>query len=151
MAVQLWIDLHVLDNLFKKYKSNREQYSNFYEKEFLKYRHKPLNLLQVGVENSIPAWHKLLLRCNIYCIDEFDKREPNKYKYLNQERVFWSRCDTASEKSIKEVMKDVWNKPRFDIVIDNVNNFAISRQKYLIKYCIGQYYIEDGDEVRIVK
>ena len=96
-------------------------------------------------------WHKFLQRCNIYCIDEFDKREPNKYKYLNEKRVFWSRCDTSSEKSIKEVMKNIWNNPRFDIVIDNVNNFAITRQKYLDRYCIGQYYIEDGDEVRIVK
>ena len=48
-------------------------------------------------------------------------------------------------------MKNIWNNPRFDIVIDNVNNFAITRQKYLDRYCIGQYYIEDGDEVRIVK
>ena len=111
----------MLDNLFKKYKSNREKYSNFYEKEFLKYRHKPLNLLQVGVENSIPAWHKLLLRCNIYCIDEFDKREPNKYKYLNQERVFWSRCDTSSEKSIKEVMKEKMEEIEMRLALKSAN------------------------------
>lgn len=137
--------------LFKRYKSNREKYSYFYEKEFLQYRHKPLNLLQVGIENSIPVWHRFLQRCNIYCIDEFDKKEPTKYDYLNLDRVFWCRCDTNNEKNIKEVMKNVWKKPRFDIIIDNTNNFGITRQKYLNRYCIGKYYIEDGDDVRIVK
>ena len=141
----------MLDVLFKRYKSNREQYSNFYEKEFFDYRHKALNLLQVGVENSIPAWLKFLQRCNVYCIDEFDKRQPDKYNYLNEKRVYWSRCDTSSEKSIKDIMKNVLNNPRFDIIIDNVNNFAITRQKNLDRYCIGKYYIEDGDDVRIVK
>ena len=95
----------MLDVLFKRYKSNREQYSNFYEKEFFDYRHKALNLLQVGVENSIPAWLKFLQRCNVYCIDEFDKRQPDKYNYLNEKRVYWSRCDTSNEKSIKQIMK----------------------------------------------
>jgi len=151
MAVQLWIDLLVLDVLFKRYKSNREQYSNFYEKELFQYRHKPINLLQVGVENSIPVWHKFLQRSNIYCIDEFDRREPNKYDYLKEKRIFWSRCDTSSEKSIKEIMKNVWNKPRFDVIIDSVNNFGNTRHQYLSRYCIGKYYIEDGDDVRIMK
>lgn len=151
MVVQLWIDLFVLDILFKRYKSDREQYSNFYEKELFQYRHKPINLLQVGVENSIPVWHKFLQRSNIYCIDEFDRNEPNKYDYLKEKRIFWSRCDTNNEKSIKEIMKNVWNKPRFDVIIDSVNNFANSRYEYLRRYCIGKYYIEDGDEVRITK
>ena len=151
MVALLWIDLFVLDILFKRYKSDREQYSNFYEKELFQYRHKPINLLQVGVENSIPVWHKFLERSNIYCIDEFDKTEPNKYDYLKEKRVFWSRCDTNNEKSIKEIMKNVWNKPRFNVIIDSVNNFANSRYEYLTRYCIGKYYIEDGDEVRIVK
>ena len=151
MAVQLWIDLHVLDVLFKRYKSNREKYSNFYEKELFEYRHKPINLLQVGVESSIPVWHRFLQRSNVYCIDEFDRREPNKYDYLKEKRIFWSRCDTSNEKSIKEIMKNVWNKPRFDVIIDSVNNFALSRHNYLARYCIGKYYIEDGDDVRIMK
>ena len=151
MVAPLWIDLFVLDILFKRYKSDREQYSNFYEKELFQYRHKPINLLQVGVENSIPVWHKFLQRSNIYCIDEFDINEPNKYDYLKEKRVFWSRCDTNNEKSIKEIMKNVWNKPRFDVIIDSVNNFANSRYEYLRRYCIGKYYIEDGDEVRITK
>jgi len=151
MVAQLWIDLLVLDILFKRYKSNREKYHNFYEKELFQYRHKPISLLQVGIESSIPVWQKYLQRCNVYCIDEFDRSEPNRYKYLNEKRVFWSRCDTSNEKSIKNIMNNIWNKPRFDIIIDNINNFAMSRQKYLNRYCIGKYYIEDGDDVRIMK
>ena len=141
----------MLDVLFKRYKSEREIYSLFYEKELFEYRHKASNLLQVGVGNSIPVWIRFLQRCNVYCIDEFDKKEPNKYNYLNEKRVFWSRCDTNDEKSIKQVMKNVWKNPRFDIIIDNVNNFATTRQKYLNRYCIGKYYIEDGEDVRKIK
>ncbi len=48
-------------------------------------------------------------------------------------------------------MKNVWNKPRFDIIIDNTNNFAYSRKTFLKRFSIGKYYIEDGDEVRIIK
>ncbi len=141
----------MLDILFKRYKSNREQHSLFYEKELFEYRHKPINLLQVGIESSIPVWHRFLERSNIYCIDEFDRSQPNKYDYLKEKRIFWSRCDTSSEKSIRDIMENIWNNPRFDIIIDNVNNFAITRQKNLNRYCIGKYYIEDGDNVRIVK
>ena len=137
--------------LFKRYKSDREKYSYFYEKELLQYRYKPMNLLQVGIENSIPVWHRFLQKCNIYCIDEFNQKEPTKYDYLNLDRVFWSRCDINDEKSIKEIMKNVWKKPRFDIIIDNTNNFGITRQKYLNRYCIGKYYIEDDNDVRIMK
>ena len=39
-------------------------------------------------------------------------------------------------------MKEVWNKPRFDIIIDNTNNF-----ENLKRYCIGKYYAEKKDEV----
>lgn len=140
---------HMLNTLLKRYKSRREIYADFYEKELLQYRHKPINLLQVGVENSIPALHKFLLRANIYCIDKFDRVEPKRFKFLENTRVFWSRCDIDDEYKIKQMMTEIWNKPRFDIIIDNSSNFANTRFNFLKKYCIGNYYIEEGDEVRI--
>ena len=94
----------MLDTLLKRYKSRREIYADFYEKELLQYRHKPINLLQVGVENSIPALHKFLLRANIYCIDKFDRVEPKKFKFLENTRIFWSRCDIDDE-YIDELLK----------------------------------------------
>lgn len=151
MAALHWRNLFVLNTLFQRYKSNRQKYSSFYEKELFKNRHKPLNLLQVGVESSIPVWNKFLDRSNIYCIDKFDKREPNKYYYLNEKRIYWSRCNIDDQKSINDIMKNVWNKPRFDIIIDNVNNFALTRYEYLRRYCIGKYYVEDGNDIRIMK
>lgn len=141
----------MLDTLFQRYKSNRQKYAQFYQSELFDIRLKPLNVLQVGVESSIPVWQKFLQKSNIYCIDEFDKKEPQKHDYLKLPRVFWSRCDTADEKNINDVMKNVWNKPRFDIIIDNTNNFAYSRKTFLKRFSIGKYYIEDGDEVRIIK
>ena len=151
MEVLHWKSFLMLDTLFQRYKSNRQIYAPFYQSELFDIRLKPMNLLQVGVENSIPVWHKFLQRSNIYCIDEFDKREPKKYNYLNLPRVFWSRCDTSNEKNVNDIMKNVWNKPRFDIIIDNTNNFAYSRQSFLKRFSIGKYYIEDSDEVKIVK
>jgi len=151
MVVLHWKSFLMLDTLFKRYKSNRQNYSLFYEEQLFQYRNKPINILQVGVENSIPAFHRFLQRSNIYCIDEFDKQQPDKYQYLNDKRIFWSRCDTSNQKSINAIMKDVWNKPRFDVVIDNVNNFAHTRHEYLKRYCIGKYYIEDNDEVKVIK
>ena len=144
-------DLLVLNVLFKRYKSNREIYSSFYEKELFEYRHVPLNLLQVCTENSVAVWHKYLQRANIYLIDPFDKVEPKKLPYLNQDRTFWSRCDIDDENKIKSTMKEIWNNPRFDIIIDNSNNFGNTRYNYLKRYSIGKYYIEEGDEVRIKK
>lgn len=141
----------MLDILMQRYKSNRQKHSLFYEKELFQYRHKPLNVLQVGVENSIAVWHKFLERSNIYCVDEFDKKQPDKYNYLEEKRIFWSRCDTLNQKNINDVMINVWNKPRFDIIIDNYDNFAYSRKDYLRRYCIGKYYIEDETEVKVIK
>ena len=40
------------------------------------------------------------------------------------------------------VMKNYWNNPRFDIIIDNTNQYNNFR-----KYCIGNYYIEKNDSV----
>ena len=142
-------DLHVLKVLLSKYKSNREQYAAFYEKELFDYRHRPLNLLQVCVENSVPVWHKYLQRANIYVIDNFDKQEPDKFSFLNQDRTFWTRCDIDNEDKIKSTMKEIWKNPRFDIIIDSSNNFGNTRYNYLKRYSIGKYYIEEGDEVRI--
>ena len=141
----------MLDVLFQRYKSNRQKYSLFYEKELFQYRHKPLNILQVGVENSIPVWHRFLERSNIYCIDEFDKKQPDKYNYLKEKRIFWSRCNTTNQKDINNVMIKIWNRPRFDIIIDSVDNSAYSRKDYLRRYCIGKYYIEDETEVKVIK
>ena len=141
----------MIDTLFQRYKSYRQKYSSFYENELFDFRHTPINILQVGVENSIPVWHKYLQRSTIYCIDEFDRMEPKKFYYFDNDRTYWARCDTDDESKIKEVMKEVWNNPRFDVIIDSSNNFGFSRHKLLKKYCIGKYYIEDGDDVRIMK
>ena len=149
MAVLLWKSFLMLDILFQRYKSERRKYASFYQNEFSHLRIKPLNLLQVGVDSSIAVWRKFLQNSNIYCIDEFKIKEPKIYYYLDEKRVFWSRCDTREEKAINEVMKNVWNNPRFDIIIDSTNNFAYIRHPFLKRFSTGKYYIEDGDDVMI--
>ena len=73
----------MLHNLLTKFKSNRINFANYYEKEFYSKRFLPMCLLQVGVDNTIPVWKKYLQRCNIYCIDSFDNKEPKSYGFLN--------------------------------------------------------------------
>ena len=126
----------------QKHKSPRLKFANYYENKLYVKRFQPMAMLQVGIENTIPVWNKYLERCNIYCIDTFKKEEPRSFKFLNEKKVFWSRCNVKEYKELEHVMKDIWNNPRFDFIIDNTNSY-----KSLRKYCIGDYYSEVKDEV----
>tara|TARA_B100000214_G_scaffold292742_1_gene222463 strand:- start:876 stop:1274 length:399 start_codon:yes stop_codon:yes gene_type:complete len=126
----------------QKYKSPRLKFANYYENKLYVKRFQPMAMLQVGIENTIPVWNKYLERCNIYCIDTFDDKEPRSFKFLNEKKVFWSRCNVKEHKELEHVMKNVWNNPRFNFIIDNTNSY-----KSLRKYCIGDYYSEVKDEV----
>jgi hypothetical protein len=126
----------------QKYKSPRLKFANYYENKLYVKRFQPMAMLQVGIENTIPVWNKYLERCNIYCLDTFDDKEPRSFKFLNEKKVFWSRCNVKEHKELEHVMKNVWNNPRFNFIIDNTNSY-----KSLRKYCIGDYYSEVKDEV----
>ena len=126
----------------QKYKSPRLKFANYYENKLYVKRFQPMAMLQVGIENTIPVWNKYLERCNIYCVDTFDDKEPRSFKFLNEKKIFWSRCNVKEHKELEHVMKNVWNNPRFNFIIDNTNNY-----KRLRKYCIGDYYSEVKDEV----
>ena len=62
--------------------------------------------------------------------------------YLEEKRIYWSRCDVNNNKQLEDVMKNVWNNPRFNIIIDNTNNYESLR-----KYGIGKYYKEANNEI----
>ena len=126
----------------QKYKSPRLKFANYYENKLYVKRFQPMAMLQVGIENTIPVWNKYLERCNIYCIDIFDDKEPRSFKFLNEKKIFWSRCNVKEHKELEHVMKNVWNNPRFNFIIDNTNSY-----KSLRKYCVGDYYSEVKDEV----
>ena len=126
----------------QKYKSPRLKFANYYENKLYVKRFQPMAMLQVGIENTIPVWNKYLERCNIYCIDIFNDKEPRSFKFLNEKKIFWSRCNVKEHKELEHVMKNVWNNPRFNFIIDNTNSY-----KSLRKYCIGDYYSEVKDEV----
>tara|TARA_Y100001937_G_scaffold48848_1_gene68089 strand:+ start:4948 stop:5346 length:399 start_codon:yes stop_codon:yes gene_type:complete len=126
----------------QKHKSSRLKFANYYENKLYVKRFQPMAMLQVGVDYTIPVWNKYLERCNIYCIDTFNNKEPRSFKFLNEKKVFWSRCNVKENKELENVMKNIWNNPRFDFIIDNTNSY-----KSLRKYCIGDYYSEVKDEV----
>ena len=99
-------------------------------------------ILQVGVEPSLQVWQRYFAKSLIYCIDTFNNIDPKDISYLDENRIYWSRCDVNDTKQLENVMKNIWNNPRFNIIIDNTNNYESLR-----KYGIGKYYKEVGNEI----
>ena len=132
----------MLDVLFERYKSKRKKHFLFYENEFYEIKNKPLQILQVNIEPSLLVWHKYFERSHIFCLDEFKFHQPEHFRFLFVLRIHWLRCNVYDKKNIDNVMKNYWNNPRFDIIIDNTNQYNNFR-----KYCIGNYYIEKNDNV----
>ena len=110
-----------------RYKSTRKQHHVFYEKELWNNRIKAVNLLQVGVDNTLEVWLKYLKYANVYCIDSFENKQPADFKFLlSEHRIYWARCNVHDKKHVEKVMNELWKKPRFDVIIDNTNNFERS-------------------------
>ena len=132
----------MLDVLFERYKSKRKKHFLFYETEFYEIKNKPLQILQINMEPSLLVWHKYFERSHIFCLDEFKFHQPEHFRFLDKKRIHWLRCNVYDKKNIDDIMKNTWNNPRFDIIIDNTNQYDNFR-----KYCIGKYYIEKNDKV----
>ena len=132
----------MLQILLKRYKSKRVKYHLQYDRFFFEDRLKPLMILQVGVEPSLQVWQRYFTKSLIYCIDTFKNIDPKDISYLDENRIYWSRCDVNDDKQLENVMKNIWNNPRFNIIIDNTNNYESLR-----KYGIGKYYKEVGNEI----
>ena len=132
----------MLQILLQRYKSKRVKYHLQYDRFFFEDRLKPLIILQVGVEPSLQVWQRYFTKSLIYCIDTFSNIDPKDISYLDENRIYWSRCDVNNNKQLENVMKNIWNNPRFNIIIDNTNNYESLR-----KYGIGKYYKEVGNEI----
>ena len=132
----------MLQILLQRYKSKRVKYHLQYDRFFFEDRLKPLIILQVGVESSLQVWQRYFTKSLIYCIDTFENIDPKDISYLDENRIYWSRCDVNDTKQLENVMKNIWNNPRFNIIIDNTNNYESLR-----KYGIGKYYKELGNEI----
>ena len=132
----------MLQILLQRYKSKRVKFHLQYDRFFFEDRLKPLMILQVGVEPSLQVWQRYFTKSLIYCIDTFNNIDPKDISYLDENRIYWSRCDVNNTKQLENVMKNIWNNPRFNIIIDNTNNYESLR-----KYGIGKYYKEVGNEI----
>ena len=132
----------MLSVLFERYKSKRLKYHLYYDREFFDDRLKPFMILQVGVESSLQVWQRYFSKSQIYCIDSFSNIDPKNISYLSESRINWSRCDVHNKKQVEHIMKNVWNNPRFNIIIDNTNNYETLRH-----YGIDKYYKEVNDEI----
>ena len=114
----------MLQILLKRYKSKRVKYNLQYDRFFFEDRLKPLMILQVGVEPSLQVWQRYFTKSLIYCIDTFMNIDPKDISYLDENRIYWSRCDVNNTKQLENVMKNIWNNPRFNIIIDNTNTVS---------------------------
>ena len=132
----------MLNVLFERYKSKRLKYHLYYDREFFDDRLKPFMILQVGVESSLQVWQRYFSKSQIYCIDSFTNIDPKNISYLNESRINWSRCDVHNKKQVEHIIKNIWNNPRFNIIIDNTNNYETLRH-----YGIDRYYKEVNDEI----
>ena len=132
----------MLSVLFERYKSKRFKYHLYYDREFFDDRLKPFMILQVGVESSLQVWQRYFSKSQIYCIDSFANTDPKNISYLSESRINWSRCDVHNKKQVEHIMKNIWNNPRFNIIIDNTNNYETLRH-----YGIDRYYKEVNDEI----
>ena len=132
----------MLSVLFERYKSKRFKYHLYYDREFFDDRLKPFMILQVGVESSLQVWQRYFSKSQIYCIDSFSNIDPKNISYLSESRINWSRCDVHNKKQVEHIMKNIWNNPRFNIIIDNTNNYETLRH-----YGIDKYYKEVNDEI----
>jgi len=132
----------MLNTLLERYKSKRVKYHFQYERYFYEDRLKPFLILQVGIEASLQVWQKYFQKSLIYCIDTFNNIDPKDISYLEEKRIYWARCNVNDKKQLNDIMKNVWNNPRFNIIIDNTNNYESLRH-----YGIGKYYKEVNDEI----
>ena len=99
----------MLDVLFERYKSKRKKHFLFYENEFYEIKNKPLQILQVNIEPSLLVWHKYFERSHIFCLDEFKFHQPEHFRFLDEKRIHWLRCNVYDKKNIDNVMKNYWN------------------------------------------
>jgi len=132
----------MLNVLLERYKSKRLKYHLYYDREFFDDRLKPFMILQIGVESSLQVWQRYFSKSQIYCIDSFANTDPKNISYLSESRINWSRCDVHNKKQVEHIMKNIWNNPRFNIIIDNTNNYETLRH-----YGIDRYYKEVNDEI----
>lgn len=132
----------MLSTLLERYKSKRLKYHLYYDREFFDDRLKPFMILQIGVESSLQVWQRYFSKSQIYCIDSFTNTDPKNISYLSESRINWSRCNVHDKKQVEHIMKNVWNNPRFNIIIDNTNNYETLRH-----YGIDRYYKEVNDEI----
>ena len=90
----------MLDVLFERYKSKRKKHFLFYENEFYEIKNKPLQILQVNIEPSLLVWHKYFERSHIFCLDEFKFHQPEHFRFLDEKRIHWLRCNVYDKKNI---------------------------------------------------
>ena len=94
------------------------------------------------LENSLCAVYVKIVdgEEGLLCFNHGETLRLSLEKLLKLDKL--GRKFVRDKKQLNHIMKNVWNNPRFDIIIDNTNNYESLRH-----YGIGKYYKEVNDEI----
>lgn len=122
--------------------------SSFYDEHFIKYKDKPINLLEIGVQygGSLLLWNDYFQNGTIYGVDIEDKTDPIINTFPRIKRTIGNAYDDNIASTL----------PEFDIVIDDgphtLNSFEACLRIYLPKVRQGGVLvIEDIPDLEYIK
>jgi len=135
-------------NIFKLNNKSGHGFSRFYEKNFMKFKDKKINILEIGsyAGGSAAAFVKYFPNINIFC---FDINISNfKYKSKN---IHVFGIDINNEKKIIKILESIFLQYNFDgfdfIIDDGSHNLSdiLNGLKFFFKHLKsnGIYIIED--------
>lgn len=138
-----------LKEVFLKHKCTKGilSYDEIYDADFKKLRNKPINILEIGVDQgrSIAVWLDYFPNAKIYAIDIFVRKHESHIESLQDNRVQYLKIDSTDPDVYNQVAQ--W-KTKFDIVIDDGKHTPEANAltfKNIIPFLKpnGIYYIED--------
>lgn len=144
--------MNTLDEIANKYNtdkgSNNHHYASIYETYFSDFRHKAVNILEVGVQkgNSIRMWHEFFPKANIYGFDNWV--ELGDFSHIENEldRVKIYTINQEDKHGMVNLLNEIGVE--FDIIIEDGSHMQHHQQQnlaWLLPYVKkgGYYVIED--------
>ena len=125
-------------------------YYKLYAEDFEQFKDVEINLLEIGVwkGTSVEAWLQYLPKATIYCIDTFERIQPEDVEVLKDPRVKYLKGDSNSP-NLKGRMRKEWGDIQFDVIIDDGLHTPESNAKTFRNLDAmlkegGTYYVEDA-------
>lgn len=118
------------DGWFGTDKAHGHTYIDFYEENFSKYKHKKINLVEIGVRcgASIKLWREYFSNAMIYGIDNGPIGIEMNEEWVSGDNVQYIECDAYTQECVDKLPNKI------DILIDDGPHFFESHVKLLQLY-----------------